>query len=209
MKGILKKEFYLLQNQLLFIVIAVIGISVLFVFTDMVVMLPNSIGVMAFSFAVSLFNYDETAHSHNYLRSLPNGVKKLVAGRYLFGAILIVTGFLFGFLVSFVLLQNISPEKTIELVETFAGSVLGISVVWFVAFPFIYRFGMGKLYVLFAIIFAVYSGLLALLAFGVADKLFAAMNNLGQLPTYLLIVGLELFFGYLSYRVSVGMELKK
>lgn len=209
MKGLIKKDFLLLKNNLVYYLVVTI-VFVAFSITGMdfnvAFMLPF-IAVMIF---ISTFSWDDFNNWNAYAITLPVGRKNIVKSKYISAVILMMVSSLLA--LSITVLTLVCSKETFDLTTVLSdimGTLLGLVLVVSLLVPCIYKFGVEKgRIILFAMVFGV-----AILG-GAISKLwdFSSITNwLNSLESiWFIIFPLVVFVSLgISYVVSKSIYLRK
>lgn len=209
MLGFIKKDLLLIKGNLKTILI-ILGI---FLLTGLekstnITFFVSLIAIMTF---LSSFSYDELNHWNTYATTLPNGRKNIVKAKYIATLLLL---FLTISIISILLLtihflnQTISIESIIESISM---SLIGISVVEIIMYPFIFKFGIEKARIyLFVGIFTI-----GLVLGYIIDWFNKRGINLHSFSTFMdqygiLLIPVIVIIGlFTSYKISERIYLKK
>lgn len=210
MKGLILKDFYSLMSLykknliLLFIVYAAMEIFLKFGF--MITILVWMMGL----YSLSSFALDDKSGWDRYVRTLPVGEGRIIAGKYNISLIFIFVGFAFSVLIELVnSLLNKSPIDLITISFVASLTIIGMSIM----IPFAIKWGLEKarytFFLFVALIFALPMLLQDLrpdLAANLLD-IIEAGNNINQICFSLFIVAIGVYI--VSYIISCSIYKKK
>lgn len=156
MIGLIKKDLFIIKNNLkiiliLFIVFFITGLQNS---TDMSYM-PITLSVVLF---LSTFSYDEYNKWDAYAITLPNGRVNIVKSKYIATIILVLITSLISFILNLLtgyINNSINFEETLSMIT---GITFSIILIQSISYPIIFKFGIekGRL-LLFASIFIIIS----------------------------------------------------
>lgn len=151
MKGLIKKDLYILKSNLKMVIIFLTIFGILAFYGNTALLyLPNFLGIMLL---ISTFSYDDLSKFDAYALSLPIKRKKVVDAKYLLALILTIVGFIFTLSllgIFYLINKNIN---FMEIIPNAIGLAIGGLVVPIFAFPFIYKYGIEKGRVIFYVVF--------------------------------------------------------
>lgn len=210
MRGLLRKDFYLMKTAIrtylvLLLVFSVLSISGIYTPSIINVVLP----MMAVLIPVNTFAYDEQAGWDQYAAATPSGRQGMVRDRYLFVLCLILFGMLLAgiFQAALVLLRHEDGmEATVLSGVATVGATGGLMNA--VLLPLIYKFGVQKSRLLLMVVIAVTVGLIIGLA-GALDDLMGLGSAGTQTLPILLAAPLGLLALFPSALISQGICRKK
>ena len=166
MKGLLKKEWFVLWNKPIMILVpmilfAVMGISSKNFF--MVMYLPLYVGILP----VSLITTDETSRWERFALGMPYSRKDLVSAKYLMSLLLVLGGVLLtSAILVFVMHSTLTvPQMLLLIAAAFAVSLILPSVL----LPLNLKFGTAKARLALAVLLAVF-GCMAAAAFNTKNS---------------------------------------
>lgn len=212
MKGLIIKDILFLKGY-----IKTIGIM-LIIFTVMG-MTTNNLGVpfyitfIAIMVSLSTFSYDEFNKWDTYVLSLPVSRSDVVKAKYLFTLLMIALATVMGLVLTFVIMALKGKYQIEALPQQILGSLLSISVVIMMLYPFIYKFGSEKGRISFFVFLLGTLAIIGALVFGLG--LLGIQMDLNQITLFIKQYGLYLGSGfaiiglYISYQVSVYMYKKR
>lgn len=206
MKGLIKKDLFIIKNNLR---------TLLIMFAICAIILTNgnsSIGFiptfLSISIMMSTFSYDEYNKFDAFAVTLPNGRKNIVASKYLATILIIVISTILMRILTIlmgVVRNNLNIE---EIISSGFGCLISVFIVQAIIYPIIFKFGIEKSRIgLFVGIFLV-AGIFALiskLGIHLSDSTLSILNNYG-----LIIFSVSsIVIMFLSYLVSKHIYLKK
>lgn len=218
MTGLILKDFLVLKKTLRYYVF-LMAVYALFAFTGtFTYSIISGFAVMLGAMGpMSAFAYDEQARWDKFAGASPVGRKGVVTARYLFALILLGVGGIIAALVSLGVTWFGKAEVSVwwePLAVSAAICLVGL-LLDSVILPVIFKFGSEKSRVISMIIFVACFGGMALLSYldgyGSLD-LSGLERTVAALPPAVLLaapVVLILLLFWLSYRISVGIYLKK
>jgi len=205
MKGLIKKDLFIIKNNLkiiliLFIVFFITGLQNS---TDMSY-IPITLSVVLF---LSTFSYDEYNKWDAYAITLPNGRVNIVKSKYIATIILVVITSLISLVLNLLtgyINNSINFEETLSMLT---GITFSIILIQSISYPIIFKFGIekGRL-LLFASIFIIIS-LLSLipLSINISSNIIVFIEKY-WIILLLLLTSLVLS---ISYQISKKIYLKK
>lgn len=218
MTGLILKDFLVLKKTLRYYVF-LMAVYALFAFTGtFTYSIISGFAVMLGAMGpMSAFAYDEQARWDKFAGASPVGRKGVVTARYLFALILLGVGGIAAALVSLGVTWFGKAEVSVwwePLAVSAAICLVGL-LLDSVILPVIFKFGSEKSRVISMIIFVTCFGGMALLSW-LSDQGSLDLSGLDKavtaMPPALLLaapVVLVLLLFWLSYRLSVGIYLKK
>lgn len=218
MTGLILKDFLVLKKTLRYYVF-LMAVYALFAFTGtFTYSIISGFAVMLGAMGpMSAFAYDEQARWDKFAGSSPVGRKGVVTARYLFALILLGVGGIVAALVSLGVTWFGKAEVSVwwePLAVSAAICLVGL-LLDSVILPVIFKFGSEKSRVISMIIFVTCFGGMALLSYldgyGSLD-LSGLERTVAALPPAVLLaapVAAILFLFWFSYRISVGIYLRK
>lgn len=211
MRGLLCKDFMLMQKLMKFIGIYLLAMVVIFYLTvdrEEAGSLSMVFGMMSMvlpMFAISSFSYDEQCKWERYAASMPLSRLQIVGEKYLLAILLLAGSMILG--VGLVFGANL-----VYPIDIFQ-ELFTLSVVWLYALfglslllPLIFRFGAEKSRLMMLLVY-----LLPVMAFLLLAEKFPQMLQLAINPVLLLTVLAAAVFGLfgLSYLLSTKIYRKK
>lgn len=206
MKGLIKKDLFIVKNNLK---------TLLIVFIAFAIILANgnsNIGFvpafLSISIMMSTFSYDEYNKFDVFVTTLPNGRKHVVASKYLSTILIVVISTLITCMLTILIGFAKNNLNISEIISLGLGSLIGIFIVQAIIYPIIFKFGIEKSRIgLFVGIFLV-AGILALiskLGLQIPHSVLSILNSYG-LIIFTIFSAVILF---LSYSLSKHIYLKK
>lgn len=161
MKGLLKKEWFVLWNKPIMILIPLILFTVMGITSKnffMIMYLPLYVGILP----VSLITTDETSRWERFALGMPYSRKELVSAKYLMSLMLVLGGVL---LTSVILVAVMSSALTVpQMLLLIAASFTVSLVLPSVLLPLNLKFGTARARLALAVLLAVF-GCMAAAAF--------------------------------------------
>ena len=207
MKGMMKKDLYLLlNNRKLFYIVFVMYLFMSFMSNqDYTLFIP----LMAVMMFFSSFSYDEFNNWHGYGATLPNGKENIVKAKYVTVIVLLIaTTF-----VSLILSVAVGLFKKNLILSDTVSMMLGVDAALLllicILFPIIFKFGYEKGRIaLFVVSFGI-SGIVILLSKIFNIQISASMILFLEKYGIYLGVAALLVMLYGSYRISRKIYLNK
>ena len=207
MLGFIKKDLFMLKNNLKSLLLACIvyfffilanGMDIGFILPFMIVML-----------SISSFSYDDFNNWHLYALSIPNGRRFNVLGRYLSTIFLVVVG---GF-ISFLLSLGVNIFKnSLNVLDVFESSLTIVLILMFfiiIIFPILFKLGAEKgrlaLFIVSFSLFGIAVALKSSVNINISADLLNFLNNYGLILLSVIVIVLLL----LSYKLAVRFYLKR
>ena len=201
MTGFLKRDFYLISNNIRFYILIIAAFAALSVFTDF-----NSgfyvfyILIFGMSSILGLFSYDDFNHWTAYAAAVEKGRRDMVNARYLL-TVLVAAG-----MTALQLLLSLlgREENSLPVAAVYGGVFLLYAAI---ALPVSYRFGGTKSRTVMVVIIALLAG-----GVGVGSSILTISGTLGRLrlpPVTLLLPLLGLAALAVSYQISCRKKAKK
>lgn len=200
MKGLIKKDFLLIKNNIKLIVV------ILFIF--IVMSLQGSFDIsfivpfIVTMLFISTFSYDEYNKWDSYAVTLPNGRKNIVKSKYIASLILTVLSIIITIIISLIISKDIT--KTLE---TILGVFISIIIMESIMYPLIFKYGIEKGRICLFILIII---LMSLLSFITKD------NNVLKSITifidnywYIFTILLPIVILFISYKISERIYLNK
>lgn len=208
MFGLILKDLYTIRlyaKQLLVLFVFFILISM---GLDHAALFIGSMFAMLFMMmSIYTFSYDAMCKWDRYAQTMPVSKRNIVTSKYMFSLFLNITGILFSFLISLIMLQWKPMEDfTLKYLLLTDGFLFCIMVLFSsILLPFVFRFGVEKARLIIIAIFAIPSaGFVILSRIGVQlDDLNTLFFIAKLLPFFTLVVLL------LSYSLSVHIYSRK
>lgn len=165
MKGLLKKEWFVLWNKPIMVLIPLILFAVMGITSKnffIVIYLPLYVGILP----VSLITTDETSRWERFALGMPYSRKDLVSAKYLMSLLLVLGGVLLtSVILVFVMSSTLTvPQMLLLIAASFAASLILPSVL----LPLNLKFGTARARLALAILLAI-SGCMAAAAFNTED----------------------------------------
>lgn len=212
MKGLLRKEWYILAKQMRFWIILMLIYSALSVTVDWGSgMMSAMVCVVLFTAPMSLFTQDRMSHWDAFAAALPNGRRAAVKARYLFTLVLALFCIVLVMACS-ALLYLLGLAENVNWAELLVTGGLSIFLSLFfisILMPLLYRFGPDKarvmIIIVYLFVFLGVIGFFTLLPEGAVDNLDVKFYLL--LPVVLLVVLVAALC--LSYRISLAIHQKQ
>lgn len=200
MTGFLKRDLYLISNNIRFYLFFVAAFAILILFTHF------SAGFLAFyvvifgmSSIMGLFSYDDFNHWTAYAAAVEGGRRDMVNARYLLTGLVTV-----GMMVFQLLLGVLGQE---ELAVSMAAVYSGVFLLYAaLALPVSYRFGGTRSRTIMIVVIAVLS---AGIGMGSSALAIAGAGGLRLPPMILLLPLVGLAALAVSWRVSLGIMERK
>jgi len=206
MKGLLAKDIcIMLERKNYFIMI--FGLGLVFMFSSSEAFAIAYTTMIAAFFTVSTISYDEYDNCYPFLFTLPIDAESYVKEKYLYGAILCFSCWLF-----FTLVWLIKGTVTGEITDM-VSEILGFGIVPLLAYsgldlciPINFKYGMEKgktvLYILFgaaAVIMVFFGG-----SYGAkyASGLIEMLNKIGPKPIFFIVLVIFVIATIVSVRIS-------
>ena len=208
MLGFIKKDFAMIKSnfKILFILFIFYGILAINDSMDISFILP----FICVMIMISTFSYDEFNNWNAYTVSLPNGRVNSVKAKYLATLLMITITSIITILLSLIIiLIKKQPIVYEEMLATMTGTIVGTVLVLSFMYPIIYKYGIEKARI---VIFVIIIGIIFL--GGLIFK-FIDLSILGKgisiIEDYLIliIILITLFILYISYRISLRINIKK
>lgn len=205
MKGLIKKDLFIIKNNLkiiliLFIVFFLTGLKNS---TDMSY-IPITLSVVLF---LSTFSYDEFNKWDAYAITLPNGRINIVKSKYVATIILVVITSLISLILNLLIGYINNSLNFEEIISMLTGMTFSIILIQSISYPIIFKFGIekGRL-LLFASIFIIIS-LISL----IPVSLNIPSNIILFIEKYwlILLALLTSIVLFISYLISKKIYLKK
>lgn len=200
MKGLIKKDFLLIKNNIKLIVV------ILFIF--IVMSLQGSFDIsfivpfIVTMLFISTFSYDEYNKWDSYAVTLPNGRKNIVKSKYIASLILTVLSIIITIIISLIISKDIT--KTLESI---LGVFISIIIMESIMYPLIFKYGIEKGRICLFILIIL---LMSLLSFITKD------NNVLKSITifidnywYIFTILLPIVILFISYKISERIYLNK
>lgn len=201
MKGLLKRDLYLISGNLRFYICFIAVIGILTAFTDMnSSFLGLYVVIFAMSTVTGLFSYDEFNHWTAYAAVVPGGRKKMVDARYLLLLLTVAV-----VLAIQVLVGLLGREKGVLTMAALYGGMLLIYAA--VTMPINYHFGGTRARMAMIVVVAVLAAVMAM-----CGTFLGISHGIGRvfLPTEILALpAIGAVALLVSYRVSLGIMSKK
>lgn len=215
MKGLLRKEFYTMQNQLRSWILVVGVMSLYSVFMKSNNFLYALIFMISWMSALSAFSNDQYNHWDGYALALPLNRRDMVKGRYLFTLSCMAFSSAACLLVSLLINLGIREMQLQEMLHGFFFVVIAGLLYLAIYLPILYKFGVEKgRYV----IMATFIGIFLLLYLAVEFPQKGVGNAMqwaeGWIEGHVVLLEaaatvLTAGFLYLSYRLSVRIYEKR
>lgn len=213
MKGLLIKDFCILNMQKRFFII-VVAMAVLLAFSGQSSEFIMGYLMMVFGiFAGSSISYDENNHGMGFIMTLPVNRKQYVRSKYVFMLLLILASLVLSLI--FGIMGGIVKHQSIDFVETAGKGILMAAVMTAfisVFLALIIKYGAEKARVVILILFAAL--VLALYASGIIkdEEMFSIPLHIQKLSDGMLVIiscVSSAFFMLVSYGFSVRAMMKK
>ena len=207
MKGMMKKDLYLLLNnrKLLYIVFVMYLFMSFMSNQDYTLFIP----LMAVMMFMSSFSYDEFNNWHGYGATLPNGKENIVKAKYVTAVVLLIATTLVSLLLSVAVGLFKKNLVLYDTVSMMLGVDAALLLLICILFPIIFKFGYEKGRIaLFVVSFGI-SGIVILLSRIFKIQISASMILF--LEKYGIYLGAAALLGMLygSYRISRKIYLNK
>lgn len=200
MLGLIKKDMFLIKNNLKLLLIIFIAFTITALENQKdLSFLPAFISMMM---CMSAFSYDEYNKWDSYAISLPNGRKNTVKAKYLATIILILTTTIITTIISLIIGYTNNNLNIDNILSNTLGCLFALILIQSVIYPLIFKLGIekGRIY-LFVGIFGL-STIMGLLLHKI--KLVIPKNLILLLNNYYIIILLVLMITFLliSYKIS-------
>ena len=208
MKPLILKDLYMLQKAFKMILVLIVFYVVIFLLTGAGDALAMVLAILAVTFPISTFTYDEANKWDRYALSGPLERKDIVCAKYLLCLLLMGFALIFGLLgmtvMGFFLTSRTLPEiLLIESISVLLG-LLGQAII----LPFIYKLGAerGRMLLIAVLMIPILCVILYSRFAPAALQLFVA-SYLRYLPLALVFMAAA---GYVvSYRISLRIYMGK
>ena len=212
MKGLLKKEWYVLWNKPILIILPLLMFAVMGIAAKSIIMilyLPLYVGILP----ISLITTDETSRWERFALGMPYSRRALVSAKYLMSVLLVLAGTLLSAcLLLFVMHSGFTVQQCILLIAALAaGSLLLPSVL----LPLNLKFGTAKARLALGVLLAV-CGCLSATSFNqegeaVRFDLFTKIAAWGLSPALLtvLLLAAAVILMAASWLISVTIYKRK
>ncbi len=202
MKGLLLKEFILVKKTMLKPLITLAIFCIIAILDeDFRGMITTIILIYALLIPITSFSYDEKNNYNRYLLSMSLSRFELVLAKYIFLIILNIIGIL-----SIIIISSFVSDNIFETVKIQYMMFLALSILQFIVFPIIYKFGVEKARFIFYGI-----GILPVVLTNLFDNytlridLDELLLNFTRISPVILLIGFVLSF-VLSYKICKNKE---
>lgn len=208
MIGLMYKDLLLLKNNLkimwifivLYIVLSFMGVM------DISFVLPF---LIVFSF-ISTFSWDDFNKWNAYAITLPNGRKNVVKSKYLLTLIIVVICFFLTiFLSCLITYTQGKPIDIWQIMQPILISNIILLIIPALMYPLIYKFGIEKARISFAIVFILFILGILLIIKLIPSEMLSIVNTKVMIPIIcILVISVLYFISYLIARkIFINKEL--
>lgn len=207
MLGFIKKDLIMIKSNFKSLGIILVVYLVMAILGDMDIsfILP----FMSVMLMISTFSYDSFNKWDAYALTLPNGRRNSVKAKYLVTILVILLATILTAILSFIISLNNKNFSIQTMLPTLVGTIIGTLLIEIVMYPVIYKYGVEK--ARFIIIFIIFGIALAgglIISFINNYNLLKYISFLKNYWVFIVII-LTILFMYLSYRISLKIQLKK
>ncbi len=207
MIGFIKKDFAMIKSnfKLLGILTIIYLIMGLIGTMDLSFILP----LISITIMISTFSYDNYNKWDAYVISLPNGRKNSVKAKYITTILMTLITSIAGMIVSFIIsYYNTNTVNLEQIILSMLSAIFSTFLVLTFMYPMIYKFGIEKSRIgmlLFFFGFAIIGSIVA----KANSSIVADLSLFFQKWQIVILTILPIFLLFLSYRISLKLELKK
>ena len=200
MLGMIKKDIFMIRNNLKTLLLAII---IYFFYTmmfdmDMSFILP----FMIMMICISTFSYDDYNNWHSFATTLPKGKTNIVKSKYITTISLTIIATIISIICSFI----ISNFKT---TVNFSGYLFAIFILVSILFPFLFKYGAEKgrivMFILGMGVVAVFILLKKVINISIPTNIITFFDSYGLI----IFLVLSIIFISISYLISKKIYLKK
>ena len=206
MIGLMYKDLLLLKNNMkimwifivLYIVLSFIGVM------DIAFVLPF---IVVFSF-ISTFSWDEFNKWDAYAVTLPNGRKNIVKAKYLLTLIIVIACLFLTILLSCLITYTQGkPINIWQIIQPILISNFILLIMPALMYPLIYKFGIEKARISFAIVFILFILGIFLIIKLIPAEMLSVVNTKVMVPIICMLVISAFYF--ISYLIAKKIFLNK
>lgn len=145
MKGLIKKDIFMLKNNAKYFLIYIVLYSLISLnqseaSSSITFILPFITIVMM----ISTFSYDEFNRWYSYAVTIPNGRKNIVKSKYIISAIVIILTSILSIELAIIISSLKNNFEYSELFSSCIGSIFACVLMISVIYPFLFKYGTEK-----------------------------------------------------------------
>lgn len=207
MLGMIKKDLFMIRNNLKSLLLAII---IYFFYTmmfdmDMSFILP----FMIMMICISTFSYDDYNNWHSFASSLPKGKINIVKSKYITTISLTIIATIISIICTFIISNFKTTINFSDAISSIGGYLFAIFILVSILFPFLFKYGAEKgrivMFILGMGIVAVFILLKKVLNISIPANIITFFDSYGLI----IFLVLSVIFISISYLISKKIYLKK
>lgn len=207
MLGMIKKDLFMIRNNLKSLLLAII---IYFFYTmmfdmDMSFILP----FMIMMICISTFSYDDYNNWHSFASSLPKGKINIVKSKYITTISLTIIATIISIICTFIISNFKTTINFSDAISSIGGYLFAIFILVSILFPFLFKYGAEKgrivMFILGMGIVAVFILLKKVLNISIPANIITFFDSYGLI----IFLVLSVIFISVSYLISKKIYLKK
>lgn len=207
MLGMIKKDLFMIRNNLKSLLLAII---IYFFYTmmfdmDMSFILP----FMIMMICISTFSYDDYNNWHSFASSLPKGKINIVISKYITTISLTIIATIISIICTFIISNFKTTINFSDAISSIGGYLFAIFILVSILFPFLFKYGAEKgrivMFILGMGIVAVFILLKKVLNISIPANIITFFDSYGLI----IFLVLSVIFISISYLISKKIYLKK
>jgi hypothetical protein len=207
MLGMIKKDIFMIRNNLKTLLLAII---IYFFYTmmfdmDMSFILP----FMIMMICISTFSYDDYNNWHSFATTLPKGKINIVKSKYITTIVLTIIATIISMIVTCIISNFKTTVNFSDAISSISGYLFAIFILVSILFPFLFKYGAEKgrivMFILGMGIFAVFILLKKVINISIPTNIITFFDSYGLI----IFLVLSVIFISVSYLISKKIYLKK
>ena len=207
MRGLIKKDLYLIKNNfrsliILFLIFILMSFQK---YMDIAFILP----MMCIMLFISTFSYDDFNNFNAYAITFPNGRKNVVKAKYFSTIILMLITTLLSFVLSFIFSYIKNSFNLEQILGSLAGGLIAVIIIVTIMYPLIFKFGSEKGRIgMFAFVFILTFLIGSISSVFDLTTINSFLDSITKYMVFIIPIILLLML-FISYQVSKLIFLKK
>ena len=207
MLGMIKKDIFMIRNNLKTLLLAII---IYFFYTmmfdmDMSFILP----FMIMMICISTFSYDDYNNWHSFATTLPKGKINIVKSKYITTIVLTIIATIISIICSFIISNFKTTVNFSDAISSISGYLFAIFILVSILFPFLFKYGAEKgrivMFILGMGVVAVFILLKKVINISIPTNIITFFDSYGLI----IFLVLSVIFISVSYLISKKIYLKK
>ena len=207
MLGMIKKDIFMIRNNLKTLLLAII---IYFFYTmmfdmDMSFILP----FMIMMICIYTFNYYDYNNWHSFATTLPKGKTNIVKSKYITTISLTIIATIISIICSFIISNFKTTVNFSDAISSISGYLFAIFILVSILFPFLFKYGAEKgrivMFILGMGVVAVFILLKKVINISIPTNIITFFDSYGLI----IFLVLSIIFISISYLISKKIYLKK